>query len=388
MRKLVLTSALIFATVISVVAQVGIGTTTPNSSSVLDLTSTNKAFIPPRMTTAQRNSIATPAAGMMIFNTDSTCVEIYRVNSWYNICTGKSSAAGLPPIDGLTSSNQVAASNLIAYWPFDANNKEQGSGVAALSGGTYNVGTVTYTAAGKIGNCATFTNGALVYPSIGNINHDTALQSYSLSMWVKMPTASGAEGLRSLFQVNGNRFPDLWGLVTFELSNNGVAGDSLALQTRQVQVDGTGPHNVVAGPINTASGGSSNWTFITETYNGNGTNQTMKIYANGVLKDSVEFTDVDKSVSSTQSTFRVVPTGNGAVTTPTPANMVTIGTFNFNDFPEFQGGDGYGNVTPTAASRPWAQNGITGAIDDVRLFNTPLTAQQVSDLYQLGNQGR
>ncbi|HLF65294.1 MAG TPA: hypothetical protein VI603_16125 [Saprospiraceae bacterium] len=45
---------------------VGIGTTTPAASAILDLSSTTQAFLPPRMTTQQRNAIAAPIAGMMI----------------------------------------------------------------------------------------------------------------------------------------------------------------------------------------------------------------------------------------------------------------------------------------------------------------------------------
>ncbi|HXP49496.1 MAG TPA: hypothetical protein VN922_06075, partial [Bacteroidia bacterium] len=124
MRKIALTTVFSFLITLMSFAQVGIGTQTPNASSVLDLTSTSKGFLPPRMTTAQMNAIANPVAGMVIFNTDSTCIEIYRGSSWYNVCTGYSSS-GLPSIDGYTSSNQVAAANLIAYWPFDGSTTEQ-----------------------------------------------------------------------------------------------------------------------------------------------------------------------------------------------------------------------------------------------------------------------
>ncbi len=87
MRKLFFTTLFLTVTLLSVQAQMGIGTTTPNSSSILDLTSTTKAFLPPRLTTAQRKLIANPSAGMMIFNTDSTCIEIYRGSSWLNLCS-------------------------------------------------------------------------------------------------------------------------------------------------------------------------------------------------------------------------------------------------------------------------------------------------------------
>lgn len=53
-------------------AQVGIGTNTPAPSAQLDVTSTEKGFLPPRMTSAQRDLIATPATGLLIFQTDNT----------------------------------------------------------------------------------------------------------------------------------------------------------------------------------------------------------------------------------------------------------------------------------------------------------------------------
>jgi hypothetical protein len=43
-----------------------------NASSILELTSTTKGFLPPRMTTTQRNAIASPAAGLVVYdNTDN-----------------------------------------------------------------------------------------------------------------------------------------------------------------------------------------------------------------------------------------------------------------------------------------------------------------------------
>jgi hypothetical protein len=47
-------------------AQVGIGTTSPDASSALDITSTTKGLLMPRMTNAQRQAISNPAAGLQI----------------------------------------------------------------------------------------------------------------------------------------------------------------------------------------------------------------------------------------------------------------------------------------------------------------------------------
>lgn len=48
---------------------IGIGTTLPNLSAKLDITSTTQGFLPPRMTTTQINAIATPAIGLVVYNT-------------------------------------------------------------------------------------------------------------------------------------------------------------------------------------------------------------------------------------------------------------------------------------------------------------------------------
>lgn len=58
-------------------AQVGIGTSTPNASSALDVTSTTKGMLTPRMTQAQRTAIASPATGLLIYQTDGTTGYYY-----------------------------------------------------------------------------------------------------------------------------------------------------------------------------------------------------------------------------------------------------------------------------------------------------------------------
>lgn len=69
-------------------AQVGIGTTTPNASAILDIEATDKGFLPPRMNTPQRDAISSPAAGLMIFNTDVNCIQWYDTKGWYDGCSG------------------------------------------------------------------------------------------------------------------------------------------------------------------------------------------------------------------------------------------------------------------------------------------------------------
>jgi hypothetical protein len=60
----------------------GIGTTTPNSWALLDLTSTTKGILIPRMTTAQRNAISLPTAGLQIYNTNQQRVNFFDGSMW------------------------------------------------------------------------------------------------------------------------------------------------------------------------------------------------------------------------------------------------------------------------------------------------------------------
>ena len=69
-------------------AAVGINNSTPDASAILDVTSTNKGLLPPRMTTAQRNAIASPAQGLIIFNTATKCFEVWSGASWISMCEG------------------------------------------------------------------------------------------------------------------------------------------------------------------------------------------------------------------------------------------------------------------------------------------------------------
>jgi len=67
---------------------VGIGTTNPVSTALLDLTSTSKGFLGPRMTATQRDAISSPAAGLLIYNTITNQYNIYNGTSWGAVGSG------------------------------------------------------------------------------------------------------------------------------------------------------------------------------------------------------------------------------------------------------------------------------------------------------------
>jgi uncharacterized protein (TIGR02145 family) len=65
-------------------AQVGISTdgSAPDNSALLEVKSTGKGFLPPRMTTAQRNAISSPAEGLVIYNTDEKMLNVCDGITW------------------------------------------------------------------------------------------------------------------------------------------------------------------------------------------------------------------------------------------------------------------------------------------------------------------
>ncbi|NCC23364.1 MAG: hypothetical protein EOM26_13035, partial [Alphaproteobacteria bacterium] len=73
--------------------QVGIGTDTPNASAILDLSSTAKGLLPPRMTGGERDLIGSPATGLLVYNTTTNTVDFYNGSGWTSFSTSASSAS-------------------------------------------------------------------------------------------------------------------------------------------------------------------------------------------------------------------------------------------------------------------------------------------------------
>lgn len=59
-----------------------IGTTSPNASALLDVSSTTKGFLPPRMTNAQMVAISSPAAGLVVYDTTNNKLNVYDGTNW------------------------------------------------------------------------------------------------------------------------------------------------------------------------------------------------------------------------------------------------------------------------------------------------------------------
>lgn len=95
---------------IDATGKVGIGTITPATTALLDLTSTTQGFLPPRMTTTQRNAIASPATGLIVYNTNTNALNFWDGDSWEAVGVG---AGGGVLVTGTstTGANTTAVTN-------------------------------------------------------------------------------------------------------------------------------------------------------------------------------------------------------------------------------------------------------------------------------------
>ncbi len=106
MKKII--GLLIAFITITVQAQVGIGTTSPNATSILDLTSTSKGLLLPRMIASEKNAITLPATGLLIYQTDGTTgFYYYNGNAWVFI-----TSSNITGLDDLTDA-KVGGSNFV-----------------------------------------------------------------------------------------------------------------------------------------------------------------------------------------------------------------------------------------------------------------------------------
>lgn len=87
-----------FLFLVSYSQSVGIGTPSPNASAMLDISSTTKGILIPRMSSTQMNAIASPAAGLMVFNTTDSLFYVRKNSGWTKLV--QPAAASLWSVNG------------------------------------------------------------------------------------------------------------------------------------------------------------------------------------------------------------------------------------------------------------------------------------------------
>ncbi len=115
--------------------------TSGQASSVLDVKSTSKGFLPPRMTQAQRTAITSPASGLVVFQTDSTDgLYYFKDGAWVIITNGAQAVNAVVKTvnDTLqkTETFVLARNNITVTLPA-ITGADDGLSIAIKNGGTY-----------------------------------------------------------------------------------------------------------------------------------------------------------------------------------------------------------------------------------------------------------
>ncbi|QTE23770.1 FISUMP domain-containing protein [Polaribacter cellanae] len=103
--KKILFSVAFIAAIFTSMAQVGVGTTTPHSSAILEVQSTTKGFLPPRMTLAQIKAIATPAEGLIVYCLNCTTKGLYVYNGFEFIDFFYGQNTYMKPVNGVVAAS-------------------------------------------------------------------------------------------------------------------------------------------------------------------------------------------------------------------------------------------------------------------------------------------
>jgi len=95
----------------------GIGTTTPDPSARLDVSDNQRGILIPRLTTAERNAITTPARSLLIYNTDCDEYQYYIPGTgWVSLLTSVTAGGGGSGTLTAYPATGISASGFTAHW--------------------------------------------------------------------------------------------------------------------------------------------------------------------------------------------------------------------------------------------------------------------------------
>jgi hypothetical protein len=275
----------------------------------------------------------------------------------------KSSSSGPAPLGGYTSSDSVAASALVAYFPFDgnANDVKGGQTATASSAVTYTTGIRGQAYQGAAGAYATLTPSAAF----------SSLPSYSLSFWYKLPAQQPSGDPGGVFFLSGtNTLNEL----IYEIEHySPVSGDSVNFHNGFTNLASAGWQGFTMAAWDTS--GISKWVNLLTTYDGG--SSTYIVYENGtpIMNASAWGYQLSNVLyqGSNNPVGSSIPQGNLSWSTD-PPQTITIGTW---------------PATLYGVSATLGANGcFLGQLDELRVFNRALTPAEAAGLYLNGAAGR
>ncbi|WCO03391.1 lamin tail domain-containing protein [Psychroserpens ponticola] len=112
-------------------SQVGIGTVAPDDSAILEVSSTNKGLLLPRMNEVQRDAISNPAIGLLIYLIEGTqqCLQVYNGTSWENIYCPTTNTAPTAINLAVSGTLNVAANLTASYTYQDADSDAEDTSI-------------------------------------------------------------------------------------------------------------------------------------------------------------------------------------------------------------------------------------------------------------------
>ncbi len=137
MKNIIILLPIAFLTAITLHAQsVAINTdgSTPNASAMIDIKSTSKGMLIPRMTSAQRTAISSPASGLLVFDSSTESFWFYTTSGWTELVSGGSQWT----LNGanLTNNNSGSVNIGTGVSAGKLNVNSPGAVIADLNGGT------------------------------------------------------------------------------------------------------------------------------------------------------------------------------------------------------------------------------------------------------------
>jgi hypothetical protein len=278
----------------------------------------------------------------------------------------------LPPIGGYNNAGEVAASDLVAYWPLNGNGVESVSNTSPTS--TVSTSYVT----GIKGQAASFSAGFMAYPEIAALSTTTG--SASISCWAKISNTKlvvdGESNISPIFSLtrtgqvfgNLNVIGETHGLTTSDTiqlkgifrikEDDGVSefgGDAVNMtKMEQWMIDGNANgenHQAFANKI----GGQ--WAHVVYVFDGAaGSN---KLYVNGVKISNPQWEVRNGGAPKMLNHF-----------TPTRAVIGALET-----------------VATGTNTDTW-NKALTGGVDELRVYKKALSASEIGSLYELELAGR